>query len=164
MARTEREAPGKFAAELGFGSAKELREFVTQQRQAEENAKTEEQKRIDAAAAREAAAAQREAEATRVAREAQVSIALAALGATGTNLTDAAAILERDIAADADQAAITEAAGKLKERRGELFTATTAPAPPQTAPTGPPNPAPPATEFGRDGAAEAARRFPQKVS
>lgn len=117
-----------------------------------------------AIAAREAAAVAKDAETAKLLRQSQLEGALVRLGAVDTtdepNLQDAFAMLERDLAAspDADAAAITAAAVKLKERRPALFGATTTPALPP-APSGGPaaggGPRPAAA--GKDAVKEAAR-------
>jgi len=107
---------------------------------------TEEQRRSEELAtreqalqAREDAIVQRDAETAKARRISQLEAALVRLGAVDLedkpNLQDAFAMLERDLAAtpDADAAAITAAADKLKGRRPELFGA----AAPQNLPPAP---------------------------
>lgn len=85
--------------------------------------------REQALQAREAAIAQRDADTARERRNSQLEAALVRLGAVDLedkpNLQDAFAMLERDLQAtpEADAAAITAAADKLKVRRPELFGA-----------------------------------------
>jgi hypothetical protein len=86
--------------------------------------------REQALQARETAIAQRDADTARERRNSQLEAALVRLGAVDIedkpNLQDAFAMLERDLQAtpDADTAAVTAAADKLKARRPELFGAT----------------------------------------
>lgn len=136
-----------------FKEAKEARQaqLSDEQRRAEELAEREK-----AAEAREAAAVAREAAAGRRDRDSSIRAALVRLGATGDDLDDASALLR--VADDADEAAITEAATALKERRPVLFGGTAAPQLPPApggAPAGGPPPRTPAG--GKDAVREAAR-------
>lgn len=112
---------------------------------------TEEQRQAEALeqqakelADREAKAQQLIADAQRRDRETRIRSALVRLGATGEDLDDAAALIR--VPDDADDAAIAEAADKLKERRSELFGVSPAPKPGTLppAPGGAPAGAPPA--------------------
>jgi len=132
----------------------------------EEQRRTEElAQREQALQARETAIAQREAETAKARRTSQLEAALVRLGAVDLedkpNLSDAFAMLERDLAAtpDADTAAITAAADKLKARRPELFGATPAPQTLPPAPSGGPagGNAPRQPAPGKDAVKEAAR-------
>lgn len=122
--------------------------------------------REQAILAREAAAVAKDAETAKLLRQSQLEGALVRLGAVDTtdepNLQDAFAMLERDLAAspDADAAAITAAAVKLKERRPALFATTTAPALPP-APSGGPaaGGAPRPAAAGKDAIRERARKM-----
>jgi len=102
-----------------------------EQRLAEELKRREQalQAREDAAVAREREAAARD-------RDTRIRQALVTLGATGADLDDAAALLR--VPDDADDAAITQAAQQLKERRGEMFGAGPAPQTLPPAPSGGP--------------------------
>ncbi|MER6076971.1 hypothetical protein [Streptomyces sp. NPDC001833] len=130
--------------QLGFDSAKALTEYVQNQRQAEQQQKDAERERLSEAERREQAAAEREHQALEretaaTAREQDAArrAALVGLGATGPELEDAAILLAREIEPDADQTSLAQAAAGLKQRRPELFGATT----PQ-APTPPPSGSP----------------------
>ncbi|GAA2656893.1 hypothetical protein [Streptomyces vastus] len=125
--------------QLGFESAKALTEYVESQRQAEQQQKDAEQARLSeverreqAAAERERQAQERESAATAREREAARRAVLVGLGATGTELEDAAVLLARELEPDADDATLTQTAEDLKQRRPELFGARLlqAPAPP----------------------------------
>ncbi|MFZ3493040.1 hypothetical protein ACODT5_07380 [Streptomyces sp. 5.8] len=139
---------------LGFTSASELEQFITQQREAEKAQLTEAQRREQDLDAREAAAIQREAAASTRERDAARRAALAGLGATGEDLHDAVALLrvpdDADDADDADDTAVAQAASELRNRRPELFT--TVPKTPDAippAPGGSPASAPPPRPGGQ---------------
>lgn len=125
--------------QLGFESAKALTEYVQSQRQAEQQQKDAERERLSeverreqTAAERERQAREREAAATAREQDAARRTALVALGATGTELEDAAVLLAREIEPDADENTLARTAEELKQRRPELFGAPApqAPAPP----------------------------------
>lgn len=118
---------------LGFASASELEQFITQQREAEKAQLTEAQRREQDLDAREAAAIQREAAASTRERDAARRAALAGLGATGEDLNDAVALLR--VHEDADDTAVAQAASDLRDRRPELFT--TVPKTPDAIPPAP---------------------------
>lgn len=164
MAKEKDQGARKLLADsLGFDSLEKAKEFIESQRKAAEDAKSEEQKRLDAITARETAATQAVAEAATATRNARISSALAELGATGENLRDAAVLLAARVTADADEAAIREAAGKLKEARADFFDPTKSPTPaPSSVPAPTPPPAPTTGEFGAQGLEEAKRRFPDR--
>jgi hypothetical protein len=117
---------------------------------------SEEQRRIEELAerekafeAREAATAEREAALARRDRDTSIRAVLVRLGATGADLDDASALLR--VPDDADEAAVTEAAEALKERRPVLFGTT----PPSTtalppAPGGAPAGGPPRSAATKD--------------
>ncbi|MFE3526992.1 hypothetical protein ACFXOD_36550 [Streptomyces sp. NPDC059161] len=105
---------------LGFDTPKALSEFVTAQREAEEAALTEVERREQAAAERELQAARREELAANRERAALRRAALVALGASGEDLVDAERLLATDDE-DADDAQIQAAAEALRSRRPELF-------------------------------------------
>lgn len=126
---------------------------------------TDEQKRSAELEAREQAIAAREAQA-RQAQEAaaardhdsKIRAALVSRGATGDDLEDAIALIRLDT--DADDAAIGAAADALKERRGVLFGATSAPQTLPPAPSGGPagGNAPRQPTGSKDAVREAARQ------
>lgn len=138
----------------------------------EEQRRTEElAQREQALTAREEAIAQREAETAAQRRTAQLETALVRLGAVDLedkpNLQDAFAMLQRDLAAtpDADAAAITAAADKLKARRPELFGSGPAPQTLPPAPSGGPagGNAPRQPAPAKDAVKEAARKRAQAM-
>ena len=125
-----RKALEDLAKEMGFTNPDDVKAFVSAARQAEEAKKTEEQKRQEELDRREQELSAKEAAATARERAAIRKAAVMGLGATGDDLADALAILERDLAdnPDADETAVTRAAEALKERRPALFGS--APTPP----------------------------------
>ncbi|WP_033819803.1 hypothetical protein [Kitasatospora sp. MBT63] len=127
----ERTAVKKLVGDLGFADAAALSAWVEAQRTAEQAALSEVQRREQAAEQREQAAQQREQAAEARLRAAVRQAALARLGASGDGLTDAERLL--DVADDADDQAVKDAAAALKVRRPELF----GPASPATAPPAP---------------------------
>ncbi|MGW3121383.1 hypothetical protein ACWDBW_30240 [Streptomyces sp. NPDC001107] len=135
-AQGERAAIKRLLATLGFDSPKALTEFVTLQREAEQAALSEVERREQAAAERELQAARREELAAERERAALRRAALVALGAEGEDLVDAERLLATDDE-DADAAQIQTAAEALRSRRPELFgEARTPPVP--AAPAGAP--------------------------
>lgn len=145
---------------LGFSSGAELTEYVTVQRQAEQDQLTEAQRREQELSAREKAAAAREAQALAREREATRRALLTGIGASGRDLDDAVALLR--VADDADEATLQEAVEELRERRPELFSLPGNQIPP--APSGvpasvpPPRPAPLDRKPGAAGIEMARRR------
>ncbi|MER6844843.1 hypothetical protein [Streptomyces platensis] len=146
-----RKALEDFATANGFNSADDAKAFIEAARQAKEAALSEEEKRKAALDKREKDLAAKEAAAVARERAASRRAVLVGLGATGEDLEDAAALLR--VADDADDAALGEAAEKLKERRPELFGARPAPQPatslppaPGGSPAGGPPPRTPATK------------------
>ncbi|MGV9760444.1 hypothetical protein ACWDUC_32150 [Streptomyces tricolor] len=123
-AQGERAAIKRLLSALGFDSPKALTEFVTAQREAEQAALSELERREQAPVERELQAALRRA-------------ALVALGAEGDDLVDAERLLAVDDEA-ADEAQIQAAAEALRARRPELFgeVRTPVPAAPAGAPAG----------------------------
>ncbi|MER5543009.1 hypothetical protein ABT072_11305 [Streptomyces sp. NPDC002589] len=115
----ERAAIKRLLTTLGFDSPKALTEFVTAQREAEQAALTDIERREQAAAERELQAARREEIAVERERAALRRAALVALGASGDDLTDAERLLVTDD--DADDSQIQAAAEALRARRPELF-------------------------------------------
>ncbi|MFJ3043613.1 hypothetical protein [Streptomyces tendae] len=126
-----RQALEDLAKDLGFTNPDDVKAFVAAARKAEDAKKSEEQKRQEELDRREQELADREAAAVARERAAIRKSALVQLGATGTDLEDALALLERDLrqTPDADEATVQAAAEALKERRAALFGATSAPAP-----------------------------------
>lgn len=139
-----RKALEELAQELGFTNPDDVKTFVATARKAQQDALSEEERRRQELERREAELAAREAAAIARERAANRRAVLAGLGATGDDLEDAAALLRVDD--DADEAAVREAAEKLKERRPELFGTRPAPqaSPLPPAPGGAPAGAPPA--------------------
>lgn len=119
-AEATRAAIRQVAQDLGM-TVDEAKQFIAEKKAADEAAKSEEQKRLDAIAAKERDAEAKDAAAAAKVRDADIRIALAEAGATGQELRDAAVLIGAGLAADADEAAITTAVDDLKKRRGELF-------------------------------------------
>ncbi|MCX4885872.1 hypothetical protein [Streptomyces sp. NBC_00847] len=120
-AQGKRSAAKEFAEKHGFTSIEDAEKFIEEARKAKEAALSEQEKREQAVAAREAQLEAREKAAIARERNANRRAVLVGLGATGDDLEDAAALLR--VADDADDATITDAAARLKERRPELFGA-----------------------------------------
>ncbi|MCA1220262.1 hypothetical protein, partial [Streptomyces sp. 8L] len=125
-AQGKRSAAKEFAEKNGFSTVEDAEAFIAAARQAEDEKKTEDQKRQEALDKREQDLAAREAATVARERAANRRAVLVGLGATGDDLEDAAALLR--VADDADDQTVADAAAALKERRPELFGATTAPA------------------------------------
>ncbi|WP_431770903.1 hypothetical protein [Streptomyces cucumeris] len=119
-AQGERAAVKRLLSALGFDSPKALSEFVTTQREAEQAALSEVERREQAAQERELQAVRREELAAERERAALRRAALVALGAEGDDLVDAERLLAVDDE-DADEAQIQSAAEALRARRPELF-------------------------------------------
>ncbi|WP_424217009.1 hypothetical protein ACN20G_33485 (plasmid) [Streptomyces sp. BI20] len=130
---------------LGFGSAAELEQWITGQRDAEASRLSEVERREQQLADRESAAARREAAAVARERQAARRAALAGVGAAGDDLADAEALLR--VPDDADETTLAEAVTDLKARRPELFH--TAPAAVPPAPAGGPVSGPPTRPGGQ---------------
>lgn len=120
-----RKALEKFAADHGFTTVEDAEQFIAAARQAQQDALSEEDKRRQELEKREQELAAREASAVARERAAIRKSALVQLGATGSDLEDALALLERDLrdSPDADEQAVQTAAQALKERRQALFGA-----------------------------------------
>ncbi|MFE7780595.1 hypothetical protein [Streptomyces nigrescens] len=136
-AQGERAAIKRLLSTLGFDTPKALSEFVTTQREAEQAALSEVERREQAAQERELQAARREELAAERERAALRRAALQALGAVGDDLVDA----ERLLAVgdeDTDEGQLQAAAEALRARRPELFgeVRTPVPAAPAGAPAG----------------------------
>lgn len=131
-----RQALEDLAKELGFTNPDDVKAFVAAARQAEDAKKTEDEKRAEELARREQELNAREAAAVARERAAIRTSVLAQLGATGTDLEDALALLERDLrdTPDADEATVRTTAEALKERRAALFGTAPAPVPGQLPP------------------------------
>ncbi|MET8681841.1 hypothetical protein ABZW18_30735 [Streptomyces sp. NPDC004647] len=136
-AQGERAAIKRLLSTLGFDTPKALTEFVTVQREAEQAALSEVERREQAAAERELQAARREELAAERERAALRRAALVSLGAEGDDLVDAERLLAVDDE-DADEAQISTAAEALRSRRPELFgeVRRQVPAAPDGAPAG----------------------------
>ncbi|WP_330317946.1 hypothetical protein [Streptomyces platensis] len=134
-AQGERAAIKRLLSTLGFDTPKALTEFVTMQREAEQAALSEVERREQAAAERELQAARREEMAAERERAALRRAALVALGAEGDDLVDAERLLPVDDE-DADETQIQAAAEALRSRRPELFGEVRNPVP--AAPAGAP--------------------------
>lgn len=133
--------------QLGFESPKALNDFVEVQRDAEQARKdaerallTEAEQRAQSVAEREQELERLEAAAIARERDAARRAVLVGLGAVGAELEDAAVLLARLVDADADETAVTAAAGELKTRRPELFGHQALTTPPSGVPTGGPPP------------------------
>ncbi|MFI9149495.1 hypothetical protein [Streptomyces sp. NPDC053367] len=139
-----RAAVKKLLSDLGFEDTEALSTYVTSQRQAEQAALSEVERREQAAAERERQADQRLAEAVTRERAAIRRAVLAGLGASGEDLADAVVLVDRALAdqPDLDEDTVTAAAEQLRERRPELFgqrqEATPPPAPGGSPAGGPP--------------------------
>jgi len=134
-AQGERVAIKRLLATLGFDTPKALTEFVSAQREAENAALSEVERREQAAQERELQAARREELAAERERAALRRAALVALGAQGDDLVDAERLLAVDDE-DADEAQFQSAAETLRARRPELFGEIRTPVP--SAPAGAP--------------------------
>jgi hypothetical protein len=126
--RASRTASKKLAQDLGYESVTGMKEAVTKQREAAENAKSEEQKRLDEIEAREAAAIERDR--VSLARERQASIKLAISSEGITDQKRAARILSMvqtevgpDVESDDLEEAVAEALVGIKADVPELFAA-----------------------------------------
>lgn len=128
-AQAAREGKKTVLESLGFEDMESLKTFVEGAREAADAAKTETEKREAALAEREAALLKRETEAAAQALDLTKKNALAALGATGDNLKDAARLL--DITADSTEDEIKTAAEALRKRHPGMFQVNTAPDVPQ---------------------------------
>ncbi|MER8003032.1 hypothetical protein [Streptomyces sp. NPDC095613] len=122
----------RLAADLGFDDVNGLRAFVEDQKKAEEARMSEQERKEKELSDREARAMAREKAAEARERSAAHRAVLVGLGATGTDLEDAVALLR--VPDDADDQALTDAATQLKERRPELFGIKPESAPPQLPP------------------------------
>ncbi|MEU3049022.1 hypothetical protein ABZ705_21370 [Streptomyces sp. NPDC006984] len=134
---------------LGFSINTDLTDFVTRQRQTEQDQLTETQRREQDLTTRENAIAAREAQAAAREREASRRAVLAREGSTGEDLDDALTLLR--IPDDADDTAVSTAVHELKTRRPELFRASAPgggqpPAAPGGAPASVPPPRPGSTD------------------
>ncbi|WP_369173583.1 hypothetical protein AB5J49_38935 [Streptomyces sp. R28] len=119
-AQGERAAIKRLLTTLGFDTPKALTEFVTEQREVEQAALSEVERREQAAQERELQAARREELAAGRERAALRRAALVALGASGDDLVDAERLLST-VEEDADDVQIQAAAEALRARWAELF-------------------------------------------
>ncbi|WP_407286443.1 hypothetical protein [Streptomyces sp. BP-8] len=119
-AQGERAAIKRLLSTLGFDTPKALAEFVTVQREAEQAALSEVERREQQAAERELQAARREELAAERERAALRRAALVSLGAEGDDLVDAERLLAVDDE-DAEEPQFQAAAEALRARRPELF-------------------------------------------
>jgi len=134
-----RKALEDFAAEHGFSNVDDAKAFIEAARKAEDAKKTQDEKRQEELDRREQELSAREKAAVARERAAIRKAALVQLGATGTDLEDALALLERDLreTPDADESAVQAAAAALKERREALFGVTPAAQPAAQLPPAP---------------------------
>jgi len=161
-----RKALEKFAEDHGFSNADDAAAFIAAARKAQQDALSEEERRRQELEQREQELAARETAAISRERAAIRKAALVQLGATGSDLEDALALLERDLrdTPDADENAVQAAAEALKARREALFGITPAPQPnsmppaPGGAPAGGPPPRQTPTGKPGDRGREMARR------
>lgn len=163
-----RKALTDLATELGFTSIDDAKTFVTTTRQAQQDALTEDEKRKAELDRRESELLAREQAAIAAKRSADQRALLVGLGATGDDLTDAVALLQAGLAADADEQAVKDAAEALKARRPELFGAKAPSTPPPTlppAPSGAPAGGPPARTgtAAKDAVRAAARKRAEEM-
>ncbi|MFD3511912.1 hypothetical protein [Streptomyces sp. NPDC058657] len=140
-----RAALRSLADKLGFSSTADLSDYVTGQRQAEQEQLTEAQRREQELVEREKAAVTREAQALARERDATRRALLAGVGAVGQDLDDAVALLR--VPDDAEESVVGEAVQDLKTRRPELFApaqtgTSVVPAAPGGAPASVPPPRP----------------------
>lgn len=124
-----RSAVKKLLGDLGFDTPEALGAFITTKREADQAALSEVERREQAAAQLERQASQRLADAEARERAAVRRAVLAGLGASGEDLADAVVLVERALAdqPEADEAAVTAVAERLKERRPSLFGQQTPP-------------------------------------
>ncbi|MEU8469584.1 hypothetical protein AB0F30_16950 [Streptomyces sp. NPDC029006] len=139
-AQGKRSALKEFAEAHGFTTVEDAEAFIGAARKAQQDALSDDERRRQELDRREQDLAAKEAAATARERAAIRKAAVMGLGATGEELADALALLERDLAEqpDADETAVTAAAEALKARRPALFG--TAPTAPQPQPALPPAP------------------------
>jgi hypothetical protein len=138
-AQGKRSALKEFAEARGFTSIEDAEEFIEAARKTQQDALSEDEKRRQELERREQEAEAKMAAAVSRERDAIRKAAVMGLGATGDDLADALALLDRDLAAqpDADEAAVTAAAEALKARRPALFGTAPAQHTPQTLPPAP---------------------------
>ncbi|MEU0839546.1 hypothetical protein ABZ370_08750 [Streptomyces sp. NPDC005962] len=157
-AQGERAAIKRLLSQLGFDSPKSLTEFIMAQREAEQAALSEVDRREQAAAERELQAACREELAAERERAALRRAAAVALGAEGVDLVDAERLLAVDDE-DPDELQIQSAAEALRARRPELFGEVPTPVP-RPPPAHRPGAARPVRQPGPAGLDMAKRRGP----
>ncbi|MFF4338095.1 hypothetical protein [[Kitasatospora] papulosa] len=138
----------RLAADLGFDDVNTLRQYIEDKKKAEQAQLSETERRAQELEERERKLAEKETLAAARERVATRRAILVGLGATGTDLDDATALLR--VENDATDDDVTAAAEALKTRRPELFgiRTQTDPAPQQLppAPGGAPAGGPPARQ------------------
>lgn len=125
--RGERKATKRLAKELGFDSVAAMKDFVAQEKQAADDAKTEEQKRLEEADKRERAAAAEEEKLRDERLMVKIERALVAEGVTEEKRLDRLATLvwselEDELEEDEWAEAIDTAVTALKTDMAESFT------------------------------------------
>ncbi len=168
-AKGKRAGAAEIATELGMPIA-DVKALIANKTAAEEAAKSEAQKALDAANAAKSTADAQAAAAAKTILEGKVTRALLVAGIAPVlpdgkpnPALDAAARLV-DVADDADDAAVTAAVEGVKAGPAASFFGPVAPGPGNSVPPIPPGQTrPPGTTFGSAGAAEAAKRFPPKT-
>lgn len=177
MAREKREGKRSGASEvlqtLGFDKVEDLQSFVTRAKEREQADETEAQRKAREADERRKQAdadAQTAAEERRLAQMERRLIRAGVVDDDDAALDDAVVLLQRDLDPQADDAAISDAVEKLKERRPELFGGTREETPrgrqsgqlPGGGKRKPP--APSQQPFGAGGLARAERRWGKQES
>ncbi|WP_093804013.1 DUF4355 domain-containing protein [Streptomyces sp. Wb2n-11] len=109
----------RLASDLGFDDVNSLRQYVEDKKKAEQAQLSETERRAKELEDRERKLAEKETQAAARERVANRRAILVGLGATGTDLDDATALLRVDNDASDDD--VTAAAEALKARRPELF-------------------------------------------
>jgi hypothetical protein len=129
----ERAGRRKLLADLGFDpettKPEDVKALLDKQREQEQAHLSEAERREAAAAERERVAEEQIRAANATAHSARLTTALVTQGVATAALDDARTLLAT-VPADADDAALTEAVGKLKERLPALFGSAAPPPPP----------------------------------
>lgn len=157
-AQGQRAGIRKVLEETGFATTEALTAYLQTQRDAEQQSLTDQERRQREQAEREKTLQEKLDAAQHLAREMTIRSVLLQLGAYGQDQDDALALIA--VPADADEAAVREAAQALKARRSELFQKPALPSAPTGAPAPgwPARPTPTPAEIGAAGLAEARRR------
>jgi hypothetical protein len=142
-----KEARAKLLADLGVESEDELKTVVKSAKDAEEAAKDEATKAIEAAQRDAAAAKAKEAEAANTLRTARVELGLVRAGVKPERLEKSGLLVATVIATDADEEAVKAAIETFKTDTPEWFGAGAA----APAPSGVPGQQPPANQPGVNG-------------